>query len=55
MADIKKRIEETFSVCEKCGYTTGFHVSFRKEKDDGTVIILLCPQCKQSYDVGWQV
>lgn len=55
MADIKKSLDKAFSTCEKCGYTIGFHVSFKKGEDNSTVIILICPQCKQSYDVNWQV
>lgn len=43
---------EEFRECLKCGYARGFHVSF--QKSSGKVrIVLICPNCGQSYDVGW--
>jgi len=43
-----------FSVCPSCGYSKGFHVSFRAEAQ-GPRIVLICPSCAAHYDVGWQV
>lgn len=56
MSVIKKEMPSTFSSCEKCGYDNGFHVAFEKEKNGGKVAIkLLCPNCKQVYDLGLQL
>lgn len=53
MNDIKKEIMGTVSACEKCGYTVGFHVAFQREKEEKEVAVkLLCPNCKQVYDLG---
>ena len=39
-------------VCQSCNYQRGFHVSFKKV--GGRVkICLVCPNCGQSYDLGW--
>lgn len=47
-------MHEEFRVCISCGYERGFHVSFRRTT--GKVgIILICPQCGQSYDLGWLI
>lgn len=54
MAEIKKELQGIFSVCDKCGYTVGFHVSFFRE-EEGVVIKLHCPNCKQVYDIGWKM
>lgn len=43
---------EELRVCASCEYQKGFHVFFRRVK--GRVkIYLLCPNCGQSYDIGW--
>lgn len=43
---------EEFRVCLNCAYERGFHVSFKKVK--GKVkICMICPNCGQSYDLGW--
>lgn len=43
---------DEFRVCPQCGYERGFHVSFRSGR--GRVHIrLICPNCGQSYDIGW--
>lgn len=39
-------------VCQVCNYQRGFHVSFRFERE-GQRILLVCPGCGQSYDLGW--
>lgn len=43
---------EEIRVCQVCNYQRGFHVSFRFE-GEGQRIILICPSCGQSYDLGW--
>lgn len=47
-----KEIIDEFSVCDKCGYNRGFHVSF-KRTSNAVEIILICPQCGQRYRIGW--
>lgn len=42
-----------FRVCPACGYRHGFHVFF-KETAAGVALGLICPNCGQSYDLGWQ-
>lgn len=44
---------EEFRVCPNCEYQRGFHVSFRKGAKAKVRIILICPNCGQSYDLGW--
>jgi predicted RNA-binding Zn-ribbon protein involved in translation (DUF1610 family) len=43
-------------VCPACGYTDGFHVSFKvagaTQKAD---IYLICPNCHKRFTLGWQV
>lgn len=44
---------EDFRICLSCEYERGFHVSFKR--DDAEISIrLICPNCGQSYDIGWQ-
>ncbi|AFR67611.1 hypothetical protein Pcar_3461 [Syntrophotalea carbinolica DSM 2380] len=43
-----------FRICPKCQYGRGFHVSLH-ETDDGLSIMLICPDCGQSYILGWRV
>ncbi len=43
---------EEFRVCLNCEYQKGFQVSFRKVKNRAR-IVLICPKCGQSYDIGW--
>ena len=53
---IKKKIENHFHVCDKCGYAGGFHVTFKKTaKAKDVHIILMCPQCEQTYDIDWHI
>ena len=40
-------------VCPACGYTRGFHVSFHNEEGGKVSIRMICPNCGQSYDIGW--
>jgi transcription elongation factor Elf1 len=50
----KVKLEGTVDTCPVCGYTDGFHVSF-KIKDDVKTIILICPQCHSRFDPGWKL
>ena len=45
---------DEFRKCDECGYDRGFHSSFLK---DGSMyrVILICPECGTSYDVGWKI
>jgi len=43
---------EEFRICLTCDYKKGFHVFFRKDKGK-MKIMLICPNCGQSYDLGW--
>jgi transcription elongation factor Elf1 len=43
-----------FRICTTCGYRRGFHVHFRETADSGVVIGLICPNCGQSYELGWR-
>jgi hypothetical protein len=46
--------KEELSICPACGYTDGFHVSFKKSsRPAGWEIILICPQCHKKYSVTW--
>jgi len=48
----KIMIQEVTDSCPVCGYTDGFHVSFRK--DSGNIrIILICPDCHARFDPEW--
>jgi len=44
---------EEFRVCPSCGYERGFHVFLSAEEGGRTAIGLVCPNCGQSYGVGW--
>ncbi|MFC1657707.1 hypothetical protein ACFL2P_03970 [Candidatus Moduliflexota bacterium] len=41
-------------VCPSCGYERGFHVSFFQQKGGEVSIRMICPNCGQSYDIGWK-
>jgi len=45
------RVEEELSSCPRCGYETGFHVTFRRRVRD-LVVILICPSCSARFSVG---
>jgi uncharacterized protein with PIN domain len=66
LSEIKTiKIEDELHVCPACGYELGFHTSFLKlnaGKDSPVKttrevyqVILICPECKARYDVGWRV
>jgi transcription elongation factor Elf1 len=43
---------EEFRVCPECDHEKGFQIFFKKVK--GKIKIdLICPNCGQSYDLGW--
>ncbi|WP_406657047.1 hypothetical protein V7O62_00455 [Methanolobus sp. ZRKC2] len=42
-----------FRICTKCGYHRGFHVYFKKLQEGKAKIGLICPNCGQSFDIGW--
>lgn len=48
------KIEDTVDTCPVCGYTDGWHVSF-KVKDEERVIILICPDCHSRFDPDWNL
>jgi len=37
-----------------CGYSDGFHVSF-KQGDDQMGIVLICPNCHQRFTSRWNI
>ena len=42
--------------CPACGYTDGFHVSFKFAGDSGKAeIYLICPNCHKRFRLDWQV
>jgi hypothetical protein len=53
---IRKEVEDHFYACEACGYEGGFHVTFKKAGDlKSLLIVLMCPQCNQTYDIDWHI
>ncbi len=44
---------QEFRLCSVCGYGRGFHVFFRAEAD-GVRLGLICPNCGQSFSLGWK-
>ena len=43
-------------ICPACGYTDGFHVSFKVgESTRKADICLICPNCHKRFQLGWQV
>jgi hypothetical protein len=51
----KIKPEGEIYTCPACGYTDGFHVSFKmaagKKKAE---IYLICPNCHSRFRLGWQ-
>ena len=43
-----------FRICPKCQYGRGFHVALH-EVEEGLSVTLICPDCGQSYALGWAV
>lgn len=53
--DIKDlEIKGTVDTCPVCGYTDGFHVSFKVENGK-TRIILICPDCHSRFNPDWKI
>ncbi len=44
---------EELRMCPSCGYERGFHLSFFPREGGGMSIRMICPNCGQSYDIGW--
>ena len=41
--------------CPDCGYTDGFHISFKVGSNPGKAdIYLICPSCHGRFRIGWQ-
>ncbi|WP_321506245.1 hypothetical protein [uncultured Methanoregula sp.] len=59
------KVIEELHICPSCGYDLGFHTSFlnvNSSKDNPIKstkevfrVILICPECRARYDVGWRV
>jgi transcription elongation factor Elf1 len=47
-------IEDRTYICLVCGYTDGFHVSFKRENGK-MKIILICPDCHARFDPEWKI
>ncbi len=47
-------VKEELRSCKACGYSTGFHLSFRRY-GDRLEVVLLCPRCEAGYRVRWPV
>lgn len=42
--------------CPICGYTDGFHVSFKVQANNKDAeVLLICPSCHSRFGLGWQV
>ena len=50
------QLPEELYRCPSCGYSDGFHVSFKKGKTDRKAeVYLICPQCHSRFRMGWKV
>jgi len=50
------RSEGEIYTCPNCGYTDGFHVSFKvAATGDKAEIFLICPNCHSRFRLNWQV
>ncbi len=47
-------VETELHSCKSCGYSTGFHLSFRRF-GERLEVVLLCPRCEARYRVKWPV
>ena len=50
----------SFEACENCGHEGGFHIHLERrprsqDHPKPAAVILKCPNCQQTYDVGWLV
>lgn len=49
-------VEEELSVCPGCGSANGFHVSFvRKSSREKFKLVLICPHCRDRYDIQREI
>ena len=51
----KLNMNESVDTCPVCGYTDGFHASFKVLKGAAMAVILICPQCHTRFDAGWEI
>ena len=50
------KLGDELHTCPGCGYTDGFHVSFKKAKSSKNWhVVLICPQCHARYQIDWNV
>jgi len=47
-------VDGTVDTCPVCGYTDGWHVSFKVE-DSVKMIILICPDCHSRFNSDWNL
>ena len=48
--------QEELYRCPSCGYTDGFHVSFKMAKRARKAeVYLICPSCHSRFRVGWEI
>jgi transcription elongation factor Elf1 len=49
------KLDHELHTCPDCGYTDGFHVSFKKVKSSKKWhVVLICPQCHARYQTEWK-
>jgi len=49
------RPEGEIYTCPSCGYTDGFHISFKMAGNTRKAdIYLICPNCHSRYRINWQ-
>jgi predicted RNA-binding Zn-ribbon protein involved in translation (DUF1610 family) len=51
----KIKSEGEIYTCPSCGYTDGFHVSFKVDGNSQNAdIYLICPNCHSRFRISWQ-
>jgi predicted RNA-binding Zn-ribbon protein involved in translation (DUF1610 family) len=51
----KVKPEGEIYICPDCGYTDGFHISFKVAGNTRKAdIYLLCPNCHSRFCINWQ-
>jgi len=50
----KISLDKSIDTCPVCGYSDGFHVSFKRHNETIN-IILICPQCHERFDPNWEI
>lgn len=48
-------IKDRTYICPVCGYTDGFHVSFKGQDNGKIEIILICPDCHARFNPNWDI